>query len=198
MLRVILDFQGSLQWGHDFSAVEMEMPQELKLRSLFRFNGATTFQPWKFCSRYIFGISSTDRLQWGHDFSAVEISWLHTYRMPENLLQWGHDFSAVEMTDRFVEDDLDAIASMGPRLFSRGNLVANLGQSNPIPNASMGPRLFSRGNGGLFSPSIGIEKWAVFERFGNILLASLMRQRLHGSIRNTKTLRAPPGPPGTT
>jgi len=25
-----------------------------------------------------------------------------------------------------------------------------------------------------------------------------MRQRLHGSIRNTKTLRAPPGPPGTT
>ena len=37
-----------------------------------RFNGATTFQPWKFIS----GVTSPDvaiLLQWGHDFSAVEI-----------------------------------------------------------------------------------------------------------------------------
>ena len=57
-------------------------------------------------------------LQWGHDFSAVEIEQVIYFADAQmGPLQWGHDFSAVEI-------------------------------------------------GGLFSPSIGTEKWAVFERSG--------------------------------
>ena len=39
----------------------------------------------------------------------------------------------------------NVLASMGPRLFSRGNLAQGLDVHN-ASIASMGPRLFSRGN----------------------------------------------------
>ena len=61
-----------LQWGHDFSAVEIAIAVE-PVRLILP-------------------------LQWGHDFSAVEISSTGlspTTRMIR--LQWGHDFSAVEI-----------------------------------------------------------------------------------------------------
>ena len=45
----------SLQWGHDFSAVEMILRPSPTEVSHSRFNGATTFQPWK--SRPFFGPS---------------------------------------------------------------------------------------------------------------------------------------------
>jgi len=62
---------GSLQWGHDFSAVEIQHNRHVHLLEMNSFNGATTFQPWKWiCREYPF------------------------YGQP---------------------------ASMGPRLFSRGN-----------------------------------------------------------------------------
>ncbi len=35
-------------------------------------------------------------------------------------LQWGHDFSAVEIAKRETNNNF-IVASMGPRLFSRGN-----------------------------------------------------------------------------
>jgi len=61
------------------------------------FNGATTFQPWKF-----------DQI----------------LRVLEVLLglQWGHDFSAVEMALNLYISAIKRGASMGPRLFSRGNV----------------------------------------------------------------------------
>ncbi len=87
-----------LQWGHDFSAVEMQemwlkmavnidaasMGPRLFSRGNERvqcknlvpencFNGATTFQPWK-SGRDVVEDLSLDLLQWGHDFSAVEIA----------------------------------------------------------------------------------------------------------------------------
>ncbi len=85
-------------------------------------------------------------------------------------LQWGHGFSAVEMYRRAIDVRLPSRASMGPRLFSRGNLWDSINAKHPwdtlqwghgfsaveIPAflpivyaatlASMGPRLFSRGN----------------------------------------------------
>ncbi len=112
-----------LQWGHDFSAVEIVAVRvttisdtlasmgprlfsrgnstivELRVCGWNGFNGATTFQPWK-CG---IGISNSEgpiKLQWGHDFSAVEIG---------------------EVGRQVVIGD---VASMGPRLFSRGNLRA--------------------------------------------------------------------------
>jgi len=108
-----------LQWGHDFSAVEI------------------TVSP---CSHF-----ASFELQWGHDFSAVEILASMSKEVKRIMLQWGHDFSAVEMMEyfRMVEGfealqwghDFSAVemSRPGPKAFSRCC-------------ASMGPRLFSRGN----------------------------------------------------
>ena len=61
-------------------------------------------------------------LQWGHDFSAVEMALTHTIAIDGVMLQWGHDFSAVEIMEFQICQILIArSASMGPRLFSRGN-----------------------------------------------------------------------------
>ncbi len=158
-----------LQWGHDFSAVEIsEGPGQGYL--LPRFNGATTFQPWKFPTYTPRTISPNVALQWGHDFSAVEIPYIYASNditkrgasMGPRLfsrgnfgrpgpgisfatLQWGHDFSAVEIE---VGSGIGLVrrgASMGPRLFSRGNSMNSCGVAF-FAMASMGPRLFSRGN----------------------------------------------------
>ena len=61
-----------------------------------RFNGATTFQPWKYAATML-PSSMRYWLQWGHDFSAVEIDNRLTCDHEYCQLQWGHDFSAVEM-----------------------------------------------------------------------------------------------------
>ena len=85
-----------LQWGHDFSAVEIQDCSRLQFSRDPGFNGATTFQPWK-CDRPVVLIELYPLLQWGHDFSAVEIKGI------------GHLGRGI------------ISASMGPRLFSRGN-----------------------------------------------------------------------------
>ena len=61
-----------------------------------RFNGATTFQPWK----RALPSHLLSRLLW---------------------LQWGHDLSAVETRSKGKKQDRQGEASMGPRPFSRGN-----------------------------------------------------------------------------
>ncbi len=62
------------------------------------------------------------QLQWGHGFSAVEIIMILTVVVLPTMLQWGHGFSAVEMSFSVPAAMLAvAMASMGPRLFSRGN-----------------------------------------------------------------------------
>ena len=60
-------------------------------------------------------------LQWGHDFSAVETVASLSDVSTSAPLQWGHDFSAVETTFPFLDLADYQRASMGPRLFSRGN-----------------------------------------------------------------------------
>ena len=85
-----------------------------------RFNGATSFQTWKL------GISMTP--------SAGVAS-----------LQWGHVFSDVEIPDQRLRRLLLRVASMGPRLFRRGNDDNPSHKRRTYP-ASMGPRLFRRGN----------------------------------------------------
>ena len=110
-----------LQWGHDFSAVEIA--RVFKHYGLDNcFNGATTFQPWK-------------------SLTELPTAWQDT-----DLLQWGHDFSAVEMIHPFLILSIQEYRFNGARLFSRGNPNA---PTTPLPAAiaSMGPRLFSRGNG---------------------------------------------------
>ena len=87
-----------------------------------RFNGAMTFQPWKF------------RRAWWAGDTGPSFNGATTFQPWKCLtgggnletkeeLQWGHDFSAVEITLLGIEDDLRRCASMGPRLFSRGNII---------------------------------------------------------------------------
>ncbi len=112
---------GLLQWGHDFSAVEMRIGLWEVIRGSRCFNGATTFQPWK-CSRMRVSIDRmADGLQWGHDFSAVEMTVIISSQADRSSLQWGHDFSAVEIPHGPNNGHRRIHASMGPRLFSRGN-----------------------------------------------------------------------------
>ena len=90
---------------------------------------------------------------------------------PVAELQWGRDFSAAEGVICVTQSRQPALASMGPRLFSRGRLLMPLmppidrfcfngaatfqprkGRDQQLPRqllrvASMGPRLFSRGRG---------------------------------------------------
>ncbi len=68
-----------LQWGHDFSAVEILLALVGPALGATGFNGATTFQPWKYFFRFVSGCDHNP-------------------------------------------------ASMGPRLFSRGNRVGHRDQ----------------------------------------------------------------------
>ena len=133
-----------LQWGRDFSVAEIDTRRASSDGCGTCFNGAATFQSRKYerlCQR----------------------------RNPDGLLQWGRDFSVAEMQRQRHGRLMARIASMGPRLFSRGNRASEAAikfstelqwgrdfsvaemQGNhkhlAFPRfASMGPRLFSRGN----------------------------------------------------
>ena len=135
------------------------------------FNGATSFQTWKWENSEA-NRSGKNTLQWGHVFSDVEIEitvggvshgaalqWGHVFSDVEMLqrllgvlrrceLQWGHVFSDVEIASRMMGCRRRCMASMGPRLFRRGNVFSAFGPVIASP-ASMGPRLFRRGNGRL-------------------------------------------------
>ena len=65
----------------------------------------------------------TAGLQWGQSFSAVEIEQPPTAIDAVERLQWGHSFSAVEILCQVLRPETPESASMGPQLFSRGNLV---------------------------------------------------------------------------
>ena len=72
----------------------------------------------------LYGLTDQDyELQWGHGFSAVEISVKRALLFRSRELQWGHGFSAVEISVPILHLPRLDLASMGPRLFSRGNEV---------------------------------------------------------------------------
>ena len=109
------------------------------------------------------------KLQWGHDFAAVEMSvklnHIFTSKDLKSGLQWGHDFAAVEIYQAGNED-LDTVMLQWGHDFAAVEIFLVRLSVKRLLSASMGPRLCSRGNCGLFSAFIGVEKWAVFERFG--------------------------------
>ncbi len=109
-------------------------------------------------------------LQWGHASSRVEtkVGWLDGEQM--HALQWGHASSRVETTQSFDFYDPVNDASMGPRVFTRGNEEKDRDSEGTegsfngatrlhawkqttsgtrtlrLLRASMGPRVFTRGN----------------------------------------------------
>ena len=118
---VAMDYPNdTLQWGHAFSDVETGRKQVGPDKNYGSFNGATPFQTWKRPEA---------------DFALREVTGL----------QWGHAFSDVETLKNLFVPSRTHIASMGPRLFRRGNIESH-GQLPGRGIASMGPRLFRRGN----------------------------------------------------
>ncbi|GEM_PF-857468 len=98
------------------------------MRGIFsgRFNGATAIQPWKPSDANKWSPCSP-MLQWGHGYSAVETLFKEIQQLPSVLLQWGHGYSAVETYWSIALSAVTSRASMGPRLFSRGNLAGERG-----------------------------------------------------------------------
>ena len=138
------------------------------------FNGAAAFQPRKRKARARCP-SVVEQLQWGRGFSAAETRTVFAFPcrhptgfngaaafQPRKLGAvpiWScarrasmgpRLFSRGNTLEDALVGFVHNAASMGPRLFSRGNICAN----NPgliVARASMGPRLFSRGNASLLS-----------------------------------------------
>ena len=138
-----------LQWGHVFSDVEIAMRTSVNNGAggasmgprLFRrgnvpardsalpravcFNGATSFQTWKYPAQ-VFPERIPPMLQWGHVFSDVEMGPCRERRAPDEPLQWGHVFSDVEIQPAISDGESQCVASMGPRLFRRGNSICSI------------------------------------------------------------------------
>ena len=108
------------------------------------FNGAAAVQPRKGSSDEAFRLGE-GMLQWGRGCSAAEGPW-QSQTWPVSAWRFNgaaavQPRKARQAPSEFSEADL---ASMGPRLFSRGRPEAWMLESL-AGKASMGPRLFSRG-----------------------------------------------------
>ncbi len=109
------------------------------------FNGAATLQSRKWPPREG-APSKAGKLQWGRDSSVAEIE-----NQPRNgvPLDKGFNGAATLQSRKCFPASLErrkrGVASMGPRLFSRGNEAIEAAIEDGEA-ALMGPRLFSRGN----------------------------------------------------
>jgi len=92
------------------------------------------------------GVAARLLLQWGHGFSAVETITFTNSRIAIDELQWGHGFSAVETVAQCRHARQDGEGFNGATAFQpwRPELCVRMLEQEP---ASMGPRLFSRGDG---------------------------------------------------
>ena len=137
---------GWLQWGRDSSAAEMPAVTNVAIviglalmgpRLFSRGNAHTRTVPAMPAAELQWGRDSSAaeimlnesasgcswRLQWGRDSSAAEISHHWDAKTKPVELQWGRDSSAAEMPPAGPETSDGKRASMGPRLFSRGNCL---------------------------------------------------------------------------
>ena len=109
-----------LQWGRGFSAaetgdrhvtraVEQQASMGPRLFSRGNLHVAKDEAP------------AENGLQWGRGFSAAETVAFSRHRIRPDWLQWGRGFSAAETSWLPTLWKKPPRASMGPRLFSRGN-----------------------------------------------------------------------------
>ena len=109
-----------LQWGRGSSAAETGHLHGPRDRHGHGFNGAAALQPRK--PRGTCGPRSvTSTLQWGRGSSAAETTCLLALTAATYVLQWGRGSSAAETLRFGAVFVVGEVASMGPRLFSRGN-----------------------------------------------------------------------------
>ena len=133
------------------------------------FNGAAAVQPRKSLSA-LGRLVARSSLQWGRGCSAAEITVFTALDHGDAMLQWGRGCSAAEIRRRRSgyhavygfngaaavqprkceggrEGDGHGCASMGPRLFSRGNVRPARRHRRRHARLQWGRGLFSRGNG---------------------------------------------------
>ena len=93
-----------------------------------------------------YGISLVQLLQWGREFLLAEMLAQHA-RAPRTVagLQWGREFLLAEISVSAELLRVKLWASMGPRVFARGNATPKR-RCGGRRWASMGPRVFARGN----------------------------------------------------
>ena len=144
----ICTFQGSalpawLQWGRGFSAAESYAAHPALLPPM-RFNGAAAFQPRKVVVEPCPSIHPIS-LQWGRGFSAAESYGLHVWLQVTRLASMGPRLFSRGKDHKSCNISSHNTASMGPRLFSRGKPKRAVTTKHTRSSASMGPRLFSRG-----------------------------------------------------
>ena len=132
-----------LQWGRDSSVAEIRAFQLLFTTATNASMGPRLFSRGN--GTTVSGASESEVSFNGAATLQSRKLTLHLGAAPRMLLQWGRDSSVAEIVIVTPEVAAEAAASMGPRLFSRGNPSSeNTGQMTK--DASMGPRLFSRGN----------------------------------------------------
>ncbi len=108
-----------LQWGHAFSGVETKSGKGGRKKDK-SFNGATPFQAWKRREKEEQDENSKS-FNGATPFQAWKlVTFLHK-STAAGLLQWGHAFSGVETGGTQADSADKGTASMGPRLFRRGN-----------------------------------------------------------------------------
>src|ERR1700687_4275373 len=84
-------------------------------------------------------------LQLGHAFSRVETFAPDSRLGMGRWLQLGHAFSRVETTSAACGFISCKMASIGPRVLTRGNVAVGKHALDPV-HASIGPRVLTRGN----------------------------------------------------
>ena len=115
-----VSFVSGLSWGHVFSDVEISPAPVLRRTS--------------------------DKLQWGHVFSDVEIALRGGKAGFHCRLQWGHVFSDVEIWSRGPLAGRFTTSFNGATSFQTWKCHPSILRRKTRRSASMGPRLFRRGN----------------------------------------------------
>jgi len=108
-----------LQWGRGWTAAEGSRPTARRRHPL-RFNGAAAGQPRKGGRHVATHAPNSATLQWGRGWTAAEGPLSPIPPTPHPLLQWGRGWTAAEGARRILAHAARDIASMGPRLDSRG------------------------------------------------------------------------------
>ncbi len=87
-----------------------------------------------------------EELQWGRACLSAETVSSPMDRRPGCVLQWGRACLSAETPKPIFKMRSKLFASMGPRLFERGDEVTSGAHAFMQGKASMGPRLFERGD----------------------------------------------------
>ncbi len=133
-----------LQWGRDLEVAERCRLLRLPILGLRRFNGAATWKSRKALRARTLASRPSRRFNGAATWKSRKVAGYSKRKDSKGRLQWGRDLEVAESLPSLLAVALGSIASMGPRLGSRGK-SGDLYYEKGALLASMGPRLGSRG-----------------------------------------------------